>query len=415
MQSQFHYSDLSKKNGWVESTAFPKKAVRRFFLVAFACACLLFWWLPSLLYRYVLGVADPVKNETINISVLAWITFTIGFLLFQAHPGHTPKVNTRRMDRIARYSRNLTIAFFLPALLISISFLAYRNTVNYGEGQGLPNSYQVILYGHLFLGLLYLSTISKWKNNRDIWLIAIMLILPRLIISLGWGRFFLAQSIMPILLIGVARGWIIFSAKKILNFAIILVVIIFIPAVTRGDAIFGTTGIYSFFANGSTLGVYQENIGLNISNRCIPILISFTAKIIPYAELGICTINVWGMEHLPATLDRLLAFEEIGHAQILIGPGSNYLLELYLLGGISAIVCGSMLFGASCSLFSGAISTRSAYAGIWAECLTRALFAPRGNLGYVYEKIPILVVATFFLCLLFDWIGQLKKMHLALK
>jgi hypothetical protein len=259
---------------------------------------------------------------------------------------------------------------------------------------------------------MYLSTTKKSTSIKTIWIVAMMIITPRLIISLGWGRFFLAQSLVPILLICIARGWVEFSASKILKFLALALIVVFVPAIARGDSIFGAGEIFGFFANGSTLGVYQDNISLDLSNRCSPIFVSFTAKIIPFGELGLCTINIWGIENLPATLDRLLAFEEIGYADLLIGPGSNYLLELHLLGGIYAVVIGSLIFGASCRLFAEAIAHRSIYAGIWAECLTRALFAPRGNLGYVYEKIPMLVIGSFLCYLLFIWISKIKKSHL---
>ncbi len=40
------------------------------------------------------------------------------------------------------------------------------------------------------------------------------------------------------------------------------------------------------------------------------------------------------------------------------------------------------------------LANRSVFTGIWAMCLSRALFAPRSNLGYVFELIPGYVAAT---------------------
>ncbi len=73
------------------------------------------------------------------------------------------------------------------------------------------------------------------------------------------------------------------------------------------------------------------------------------------------------------------------------------MLELYLTGGIGAIILGSVFFGFSSRCFIQWISQRSLFAGIWAECLSRVLFAPRGTLGYVYERIPSLVIATLII------------------
>ena len=58
--------------------------------------------------------------------------------------------------------------------------------------------------------------------------------------------------------------------------------------------------------------------------------------------------------------------------------------------------------------------SRSLFVGIWVECLTRALLAPRGNLGYVYERIPSLVLATFFVVTLvtsIEWILRTKAVE----
>ena len=98
---------------------------------------------------------------------------------------------------------------------------------------------------------------------------------------------------------------------------------------------------------------------------------------------------------MPATLERILTDNDPGsfHGTV-SGTGSNYLLELYVTGGMFAVYLGSAVFGFTCRRFVKWIGLRSLFAGIWAECLTRALLAPRGNLGYVYERIPSLVLAT---------------------
>jgi hypothetical protein len=60
----------------------------------------------------------------------------------------------------------------------------------------------------------------------------------------------------------------------------------------------------------------------------------------------------------------------------------------------------------------GWVGKRSLFSGIWAECLTRALLAPRGDLGYVFERIPSLVCATL-LVVLVVWSGLLLQKEYA--
>jgi hypothetical protein len=173
--------------------------------------------------------------------------------------------------------------------------------------------------------------------------------------------------------------------------------------------VLGQDEIVAFFVTGSTLRVFQDNKDLNLSDRCPPLLVSMTAKLIPYGLLNVCTVDIWGEKGLPATLDRILADNDPTTEGTLNGPGSNYLLELYLTGGVAAVILGSLLFGFSARCFVSWIRTPSLFAGIWAQCLTRALLAPRGNLGYVYEQVPVLVLASLAVAaFVYFWKFQLR-------
>jgi hypothetical protein len=302
---------------------------------------------------------------------------------------------TSLLDSCEQLAYKTTIAISFPALVASGLFAYSRIGVPYGSGELIPTSYQLALYCHLFVGLLYLGVAETQKSKRCRISIAMMLVLlPRFLISIQGGRFFLAQAVVPIVLISLARGWFILSGKRVFYLCLVAAFIFFVPSLTRGDNIAGQDELIQFIANGSTLQLFQDNVDMNVSDRCSPLLVSMTAKSVPYGAMKECTIDIWGQKNLPATLDRILAYNDPITEGTLNGPGSNYLLELYLCGGILAVILGSVLFGYSSRCFTAWISRRSLFAGIWAECLTRALLAPRGNLGYVYEKIPGLMIAT---------------------
>jgi hypothetical protein len=371
----------------------PHNRGKWFFLAAFAFACMLFWWLPSIIFRLVLNIDDPVNNRAILISVVAFGCFICGYLL--------PRNNRRLsymsdtlIDQCAEVAWKLTVLLAIPAILLALQFSFYRAGVDYGTGEGVPALDQAVFYMHLFFGFMFLGGARQGADKRRIVISIIVLTLPRLIVSLHWGRFFLAQGVLPIVMIAIARGWVKLSARRLIQFAILASVIIFVPSFTRGDNLAGGNEVVQFFAAGSTLKLFQDNSDLDLSGRCPPLMVSMTAKIVPYHLIGVCVIDVWGMKGLPATLDRVLASNEPGSEDLLIGPGSNYLLELYLSGGLLAVLCGSAIFGLTCRRFLVWAGRRSLFAGIWAECLTRALLAPRSNLGYVYERIPTLVLAT---------------------
>jgi hypothetical protein len=370
------------------------------FLCSFIFSCFLFWWLRSILLQLVLGLQDSVDDSTIEISVVALICFTAGYLFPRIGSG-TRHLSATILDASGDFAYRVTTVLFVPALLLAIYLLESRAALDYGASGPVPTVFQALLYTHLFFGFMCIGAADPARQGwRRIWVAAAMLTLPRLIVSLHGGRFFLAQALVPALLIAMARGWIRLMLKHLMWLAVIALFIIFVPAITRGDPIFGGSQDQQMFLQSDVLGLYQNNTDLSLDSGCPPLLISLTAKTIPYSLLGVCVIDTAGLKNLPATLERILTNNDPGSSQgTVAGTGSNYLLELYITGGLFAVYFGSALFGFTCRSFLAWCGKRSLFAGIWAECLTRALLAPRGNLGYVYERIPSLVLATWFVVL----------------
>jgi hypothetical protein len=376
----------------------PRVRGKWFFLVAFWSSCTLFWWLPSIIFRGYLGIDDPVSNGTLLISLLAVGVFSGAYLLPHART-QMSVTSESRIRFCSEIAYRLTLFIAVPAFVVAARFALYRASVAYGTGEGIPGWYQLILYVHLFFGFMFLGSADRLRDVRRIIVVIILLILPRFFISLHWGRFFVAQAIVPILMISVARGWTRLSLRRTLQFALVALVIVFVPALTRGDDLSGQDALVTFFAEGSTLRLFQDNTMLDLSGYCPPLLVSMTAKVVPYHALKVCTVDIWGERGLPATLDRILAAHQaeldgVPSVDFLVGPGSNYLLELYLSGGLVVLIGGSALFGYVCRSLVNWTGQGSLFAGIWAVCLTRALLAPRSNLGYVFELVPGLILAT---------------------
>ncbi|MGA2348929.1 MAG: hypothetical protein ABSF70_00735 [Terracidiphilus sp.] len=395
---------------------FTKNRVRGkwLFLGAFIFSCFFFWWLRSLILREVIHLLDPVNDETIVISVLALMIFIAGYLL-PASGRPRPGMPKQLLDACGDFAYRATLVIFFPALLIAIRILFSHINLDYGSGDAVPRPYQALLYLHLFFGFMCFGAADPEKQgSRRLWIAVALVTLPRLIISIHGARFILAQAVIPALLIAVARGWIHYSPKRILQIAALTLVILFVPAITRGDKVTGPGNDIPQFMSSNILGLFQDNTDLSIDDRCPPFLVSLTAKIIPYHMLGVCVMDIGGLKNMPATLERILTDNNPESQNgTRSGTGSIYLLELYVTGGIFAVYAGSALFGFSCRRFVGWLGKRSLFSGIWAECLTRALLAPRGNLSYVYERIPSLILATF-LVIGIVWAGRLLKSERAL-
>jgi hypothetical protein len=366
-----------------------------FFLSCFIFACCLFWWLPSILFRIVVRHSDAVDDRTIAISISALALFLLGYLLpMRGRPSRA--IREPILDSCRNFAYRATALLLVPSLLAALSLWYSRVGASYGSGDAIPRPLQALLYTHLFFGFMFLGSSNPESDGwRRVALVSIEVTLPRLIVSLHGGRFFLAQAVVPALLIAFARGWMRVSGKRAGQLVALALAIIFIPAVTRGDDLYGQDQAVNFFAAGSSLLLFQQNTDLSLEGRCPPLVVSLTAKTIPYGLLNQCVLDIGGLKRMPATLGRILTINDpTTFDGTAAGTGSNYLLDLFLFGGMPAVCFGSILFGLSSRRFVAWIASRSLFAGIWAECLTRALFAPRNDLGYVYERIPSLVLAT---------------------
>lgn len=380
-----------------------------FFLCAFIFSCFQFWWLPSLLFRTVVHQTDEIENTTIVISILAMICFIAGYL-FPAFGRRPTQYSEPVLAACGNLSYRAAVLLAIPALILAIQFWRTHQSMTYGYMAivPIPFEYQVVLYTHLFFGFMYLGSADPGRDGwRRILIASTLVILPRLIISLHWGRFFVAQAMIPALLIAIARGWIQISPRRLLQIALLALGLIFVPPLTRGDFSGEQKDIVAWLSGGSSLRLMQSDNDLNLNGYCNPFLVSLTSKSIPYRLLGACVLDMGSQKGMPATLDRILTINlPYNYNGVISGTGSNYLLELYLLGGLAGVYAGSVLFGFTCRLFMRWIGMRSLFSGIWAACLTRALLAPRGNLSYVFEQIPPLVLATFVVVLIV-WAGRL--------
>ena len=351
-----------------------------------------------------LGLDAPFEPKTIWISIAALVTFVGGYLL--PAPGlRVFSTSPEIMDRCEELSYKATVLLALPVFLVALRYALYRSSVDsYFEGEGISLPEQGLMYVYLFFNLLYVSAVASPKKDRTKLILVIFLaVAPRLLISFWWRRFYVAQALVPIVFIAMARGWVTVTLRRLAQVTLIALFVLFVPAITRGDNVFGqdeegNPQIVNYFGYMNTLVYFQDNTDLEYP--CPPLLVSLTAKIVPYPLLGACTIHLGDTRVWTATLDRLLARRYTD--DIMAGTGGNYLLELWLSGGMTAILIGSAVFGFTCRWFVASIGYRSLYAGIWAECLSRALFAPRQTVGYVYERIPSEVVAALAV-IVFVW------------
>lgn len=389
-----------------------KNALRRLYPIAFTGSCVLFWWLPSILIAW-FHMNSVIEPWTLKISAAALCIFLFGYL-FSFRLTSRPLISARITALCSDFAFKATIALVVPAMIAGAQFAWYRSGVAYGEGQDIPGFTQAILYLHMFFAYMFIGSVPSCKGadkRKILWATALVLA-PRILITLHWGRFFAGQTVVAILFIALARGWLNLSIKRWIQLCLVALLIFVGPILTRGplsetaEITASAPLIVEFFEQGSTLHFFQEYHD-NLRSSCPPLLVSMTEQIIPYGALGICTIEVGSVKNVPETVDNLLTRQDSNNLGT--GTGSIYIFELYLAGGITGVILGSFLFGMCCRWWVERLGHASLFVGIWAECLVRSLFAPRGTLGYEFQRIPSLVLATLGVILLCQLIDILQN------
>jgi hypothetical protein len=214
----------------------------RLFLVAFLASCFWFWWLISLIYRFVLDIEDPVSNWSIGISILSAGVFVLAFLLTRAR-GRPTAFAAETLDRCEGLAYKTTLLLFVPAIGIAVIFFISSVGKSYGQGGQIVLLDQALFYVQLFFGFMFLGVVrSDAQSKRKIWLLMAVLILPRLLVSLDYGRVFVAQAVVPIVFIAVARGFIRLSWKRLSQIVLLGLFILVVPSMTRGDSMFSAAG-----------------------------------------------------------------------------------------------------------------------------------------------------------------------------
>lgn len=369
-----------------------KIKISQFWYFLFFISCSVFWWLGNL-------ADDPnwtITYETNILSIISFILISAAYFLYK------PK-KKEVIVSVPQYGEKLLFLIFsiltVLSLAVSLDFMSLRMDFTYGEGDNISLPTQVIMYAHLFFGIFFFGIIAQRLQTSKIKIIMvpILLLTPRLIVSLVWGRFYLVQALLPLIFMTLISPHYKFNWKHPILICVMGLFVFIVPPIFRGDDLQSTESLKNFLIHGSTLSLIDKYSYLKNTIKCNPFIVSSTSKMFPYSFFGLCTIDVWGEKGLPATLDRLLAYEETGNIDILAGPGSNLLLELQLSGGFIGVVLGSILFGFMNKFSAVKLYGNPVYASIWVEILTRSLLVPRSNFGYVIERIPALFIACFFL------------------
>jgi hypothetical protein len=169
--------------------------------------------------------------------------------------------------------------------------------------------------------------------------------------------------------------------------------IYFVLPMIRGDDVTrnGSESLLNFIAAGGPVSLVGQ---VEDVHRAYPnVNFLMTGLVGPFAP-GLLTpderIDIWGQEGAPLTLDRAFAaLEGIGFYS-LTGPGSVYVADLLVLGGVIALVAGSVVIGGFLALTRFIYRLNPLFSLALFDITSKIIFLPRTSFTYLVDRIAVL-------------------------
>jgi hypothetical protein len=381
-------------------------------LFIFLVGAAVFWVVPEairIIYFNTYQDDTVYSNLALSAAVVA-TSYVLAAIFLDRVVTVTPAPSER--DTALRLSSRV-ISYLAPVcMLLAVVFIGMRWGTDYGEGDSMPYAFQIFLYAHLYTFFFYLRFVDdvEIKSRRFIYM-SLAVLLPRLLISTHWGRFFVGQAILPFVFALLVGGNIRVRMRHLLAIIAGAACIYFVLPLIRGDDVGGegTESVLRFIAGGGPVHLVGQ---VEDVDAAYPNVNFFKTGLIgPFAPSLLSAeerIDIWGQEGAPLTLDRAFAeLEGIGFYS-LTGPGSVYVADLLVLGGMGMLVAGSIVIGILLAC------TRSLYrlpvliSLALFDIFSKVVFLPRTSFTYLIDRIVVLTIICYFMLYCVRRVGTSK-------
>jgi hypothetical protein len=336
----------------------------------------------------------PEYGELATVSLLAFLAGSIIAGLLIATQTHRKDVSTVLDDALDPASAY--VLFSAPVLVPWAGYEAWQTmTLGYGNVDTVSTALNLVLYVNLSL-----LPVILWNKDRvsaqRYWALLALIVLPRLLVSLGGQRFFVLQALIPIALWELSALRSLLTPRTIaIGIGALLTLFYVIPSI-RGDAVFGLANVLI----GSPLGFSGavKATGVLDANRRSELV---TCEIIAgTTSWDVCSLRSdFGVpEAVPARLDQATTY----HVRQLtgldaIGTGGNPIVEAYpgehlSLGIAWFSIAGALLGWAA---LRGGESPLACY--LFPHLAAKSIFLWRGSLAEYFERIPLILGSYFLL------------------
>jgi len=381
-------------------------------LFIFLIGAAAFWVVPE-------GIRIVYFNTYQDDAVYGYLALSAGvvavsYLLAAAWLGRKA-ADTRppaSRDAALRVSARV-IGYLAPVcMLLAAAFIAMRWGTEYGEGDSMPYVFQIFLYAHLYTFFFYLRFVDeKEVKSKRFLLLSLAVLLPRLLIATHWGRFFVGQAMLPFVFALLVGGNVMVRMRHVLLIILGAGCIYFVLPMLRGDDVGGqgTESVLRFIAGGGPVHLVGQVEDVEQAYPNVNFLM--TGLVGPFAPNLLSAeerIDIWGQEGAPLTLDRAFAeLEGIGFYS-LTGPGSVYVADLLVLGGMAALVAGSIVIGGLLACARSLYRLPVLLSLALFDIVSKIVFLPRTSFTYLIDRIAVLTLICGFMLYCVRRMGSAK-------
>ncbi|CAN7542110.1 hypothetical protein LJR034_003719 [Caballeronia sp. LjRoot34] len=371
-----------------------------------------FWVVPE-------GIRIVYFNTYQDDSVYGYLALSacvvaVSYVLVAAWLGRKAADTRPPADRDAALRLSARVISYLApvCMLLAAAFVGMRWGTEYGEGDSMPYVFQIFLYAHLYTFFFYLRFVdeNEVKSRRFI-LLSLAVLLPRLLISTHWGRFFVGQAMLPFVFALLVGGHVMVRLRHVLIIVLGAGCIYFVLPMLRGDDVGGqgTESVLLFIAGGGPVHLVGQVEDVEQAYPNVNFLM--TGLVGPFAPNLLSAeerIDIWGQEGAPLTLDRAFAeMEGIGFYS-LTGPGSVYVADLLVLGGMTALIAGSIVIGGLLACARSLYKLPVLVSLALFDIVSKIVFLPRTSFTYLIDRIAVLTIICGFMLYCVRRIGSAK-------
>ncbi len=381
-------------------------------LFIFMIGAATFWLVPEAIRIVYFNTYQD--DEVYGYLMLSAGVVSVSYFLAAAWLGSTLADQRTAPDRdgTLRLAARAIACLAPVCMLLAATFIGMRWGTEYGEGDSMPYVFQIFLYAHLYTFFFYLRFVDENEvRSRRFLLLSLAVLMPRLLIATHWGRFFVGQAMLPFVFAMLVGGNVMVRMRHVLVIILGAGCIYFVLPMLRGDDVGGqgTESVLRFIAGGGPVHLVGQVEDVEQAYPNVNFLM--TGLVGPFAPNLLSAeerIDIWGQEGAPLTLDRAFAaLEGIGFYS-LTGPGSVYVADLLVLGGMGALVAGSVVIGGLLACARNLYRLPVLLSLALFDIVSKIVFLPRTSFTYLIDRIAVLTIICAFMLYCVRRIGATK-------